>query len=123
MVHRVPTELAGQFFFIFSIFPISCRGSILVGGQLRGHENMTEAELIESMTEYFGLNAEMLSIYLTVTSGYLIVAYLVGGKLTRSQLVIISGLYIMFAAATTYLAIGYGMRGILTWSSISLQPS
>ena len=73
---------------------------------------MTDAELIESMTEYFGLNAEMLSIYLTVTSGYLIVAYLVGGKLTRSQLVIISGLYIMFAAATTYLAIGYGMRGI-----------
>ena len=73
---------------------------------------MTEAEMINSMTEYFALNAEMLSIYLTVTSGYLIVAYLVGHKLTRFQLVIISGLYVIFAGATTYLAVGYGMRGI-----------
>jgi len=73
---------------------------------------MTEAEIINSMTEYFGLNAEMLSIYLTVTSGYLIVSYLVGNKLTRFQLVIISGLYVIFAGATTYLAVGYGMRGI-----------
>jgi hypothetical protein len=73
---------------------------------------MSEAEIVESMTEYFGLNAEMLSIYLTVTSGYLIVAYLVGSKLTRSQLIIVSGLYLVFATATSYLAIGYGMRGI-----------
>lgn len=73
---------------------------------------MSEAELIESMTEYFGLNADMLSIYLTVTSGYLIVAYLAGRNLTRSQLIIISGLYLVFAGATTYLAVGYGMRGI-----------
>jgi len=85
---------------------------------------MTEAEIINSMTEYFGLNAEMLSIYLTVTSGYLIVAYLVGNKLTRFQLVIISGLYVIFAGATTYLAVGYGMRGIHYAESLrNLSPS
>ena len=58
---------------------------------------MTEAELIESAGIYYSLVADMLSIYLTATTGFLIVAYLIGDKLTRSQLIIVSGLYLVFA--------------------------
>jgi hypothetical protein len=73
---------------------------------------VTEAEVIDSMTQYFGLVADMLTLYLTATTGYLVVAYLVGKQLTRSQLVIISGLYLVFAFISAYLAVGYGMRGL-----------
>jgi hypothetical protein len=39
---------------------------------------MSESEILATMTEYFGLVADMLSLYLTATTGYLIVIYLVG---------------------------------------------
>ena len=73
---------------------------------------MTEAEIIESMGIYFALVSDMLPLYLTTTSGFLIVAYLVGKRLTTSQMVIISGLYLTFALVTTYLSVGYGLRGL-----------
>lgn len=73
---------------------------------------MSESETIGAMTEYFSLVADMLSLYLSATTGYLIIAYLVGFKLTRPQLVIVSGLYLSFALIATYLAVGYGFRGI-----------
>ena len=44
---------------------------------------MTEAELLEAATSYFELATGMISLYLTITSAYLIVAYLVGARLTR----------------------------------------
>lgn len=74
--------------------------------------SLTEAELIEAATTYFGLNAEMLTLYLTATSGFLLVAYLVAPKLTRYQLATVSGLYLVFALIATYLAIGYALRGM-----------
>ena len=37
--------------------------------------------------------------FLTVTSGYLIVAYLVGDKLTRAQVVLVSALFFFYATA------------------------
>lgn len=43
-----------------------------------------------------------LSIYLTIISGFLVVAYLVGNKLSRSQITMISLLYL---AATTFEAL------------------
>jgi hypothetical protein len=73
---------------------------------------MSESDILATMTDYFGLVADMLSLYLTATTGYLIVIYLVGIKLTRSQLAIISGLYLAFALIATYLTIAYGLRGM-----------
>ena len=58
---------------------------------------MTEAELLEVATSYFGLSIDMLGLYLTLTSGYLIVAFFIGARLTIFQLVIVSTLYV-FAA-------------------------
>ena len=73
---------------------------------------MTESEIIEAMTQYFGLVADMLTLYLTSTSGYLVVAYLIGAKITRSQLITFSSLYLIFAVVSSYLALGYGLRGL-----------
>ena len=73
---------------------------------------MTEIELVEALTSYHNLLFNMLSIYLTVTSGYIAVAYVVGDKLTRHQVTVISVLFIFFAAVTTWAAFGYAMRGM-----------
>ena len=70
---------------------------------------MTEAELIEVATSNYGLGIETLNLYLTVTSGYLIVAFFIGARLTIYQLVIISTLYVFTA--------GYVMRlGFIFWN-------
>lgn len=65
---------------------------------------MTEYEIADLAAAQFDRLAVLLdvlgthlSIYLTIISGYLIVAYAVGGKLSRLQVWIVSALY--FAAA------------------------
>ena len=73
---------------------------------------MTEPELVESLTAYHNLLFNVLAIYLTVTSGYLAVAYIVGAKLTSFQVLVISVLFVFFAAISTWGAFGYAMRGI-----------
>lgn len=73
---------------------------------------MTEAELIEAITSYHELLLNILSIYLTVTSGYLAVAYIVGDKLTTHQVTVISVLFIFFAGVSVWGAFGYASRGI-----------
>lgn len=67
---------------------------------------MTEAELVESITSYFDIAVSGMALYLTACSGYLIVAYLVGKKLTRSQNFIISTLFCFMASVMTYAGIG-----------------
>ena len=71
---------------------------------------MTEAEIVESITSYYELVVSMMGLYLTVTSGYLIVSYMVGSKLTRSQTAMVSALYIIVALMTTFGATGFLMR-------------
>jgi len=73
---------------------------------------MTELELVEAANSYFELGVEVLGFYMTVTSGFLIAAYLVGDKLTRSQMVTISTLYIFMAVVSTYAAFAYISRGV-----------
>ena len=63
---------------------------------------MSEADLLENLTAHFDLVIQILSLYLTVTSAYLIVAFMAGERLTSSQAVIISTLYIFMAAISTY---------------------
>lgn len=70
------------------------------------------AELIESSASYWELTVDILSFYLTVTSGYLIVAYLAGDKLTRSQMAIISTLYVFMAGMSAYGATAWAIRAL-----------
>jgi hypothetical protein len=71
---------------------------------------MTEAEIVESITSYYELVVSMMGLYLTVTSGYLIVSYMVGSKLTHSQTTMLSSLYVVFALITTFGVTGYFLR-------------
>ena len=60
---------------------------------------MTEFELIEA---YHGAEANWqgaAAIFISTVFGYIAAAYLVGSKLTRSQALIISGLYAFFCLA------------------------
>ena len=70
---------------------------------------MSEAELLESSASYMGLSLDVLSFYMTVTSGYLIVAFLAGSKLSGLQTNIVSTLYVFMAAVCTY-----GLFGLLS---------
>ena len=72
---------------------------------------MDMAELVEATTLYYGLAVDVLSFYMTVTSGFLIVAYLAGSKLSRPQVFIISTLYIGMAALAAYAATVWVLRG------------
>jgi len=63
---------------------------------------MTEFE-ISSMTYVANEAANTaLTLYLTVVSAYLIVAYTVGKRLTKSQLVFVNCLFVFFSIAFTY---------------------
>lgn len=65
---------------------------------------MTEAELWELILLSQGNVTSVAAIYFTVLSGYLIVAYLVGQKLTTTQFITVTGL---FTAAELLLTLGF----------------
>jgi hypothetical protein len=73
---------------------------------------MTSTELIEAATQYYGLAIEILAFYFTVTSAYLIVGFLVGDRLTRSQVLYISVLYIFMASLSSYTFFAWASRGV-----------
>ena len=74
---------------------------------------MTHSELVEASTAYFSVCTDMLSLYLTVTSGYLIVSYLAGAKLTRPQVSLITALYLLISGLSIFTFYGWGMRGVI----------
>lgn len=43
-----------------------------------------------------------MALYFTVISSYLIIAYMVGAKLARSQLIIVSSLFLVFAVSLVF---------------------
>lgn len=59
------------------------------------------------VTELFGQAQTALTIYLTVTSGYLLVAYLVGKSLTTFQVVVVTGLFVYFGVISSLSVYGY----------------
>ena len=58
---------------------------------------MTEAELISGAMDAWSNNLTALSIYITVISAYLITAYTAGKKMTRSQVIIVTVIFTIFA--------------------------
>lgn len=74
---------------------------------------MTEAELTASAALFFDLAVSAIALYVTICSGFLATAYLVGSKITRSQVVIISGLFVFVASIMTYGVYGWFWRAFL----------
>ncbi|QFU75550.1 hypothetical protein EY643_07735 [Halioglobus maricola] len=63
---------------------------------------MSEYELLDLMTSMEAHMATQFSLYLSVVSAYLVVAYLVGMNLSRAQMVIASALMIFAAGGQTW---------------------
>jgi hypothetical protein len=74
---------------------------------------MTEYETADLAASYFSVGLAFIGLYATSTSGYLIVAYNVGSKLTTSQLLLVSGLFLFLALLSTW-----GMFANMRWASL-----
>jgi len=73
---------------------------------------MTEFELKYLLAEN-GMGAlEAIGMYMTVTTAYLVAAYLAGRRLTTSQIITISGLYVVAAILCTWATSAYITSGI-----------
>lgn len=69
---------------------------------------MSEESLLEVAFIAWGNVATMLALLITLISGYMVAAYIVGSKLTRIQVVTINTLYI-------------GMSGFLVWACVEMS--
>ena len=58
---------------------------------------MTEYEVTDLLTNMINGGTPVLAVFITIVSGYLIVAWLVGQKLTGAQVTLINMVFIVFA--------------------------
>jgi len=65
---------------------------------------MTEFEIISLIYAANEAGNMAMALYLTTISGYLVVAYGIGAKLRRKQVVLINALFVFFSAAFTFSA-------------------
>jgi len=63
---------------------------------------MTESEIITLMLQSLDASFTTVTLYLSVISGYLIVAYLAGGSLTKSQVSLVNILFVVFSLFFAY---------------------
>lgn len=84
---------------------------------------MTEFELVESIGIYVSTALEAISIYLTIVSAYLIAAFMAGDRLTKSQVVIVSTLFVAGSLLFTYSSVGLLIRQAHFASKLALLES
>jgi len=68
---------------------------------------MTEYELLDLTTGTIDSMYDSVALYLSIVSGYLLVAYLAGANLTRTQTTIISTLFVFGAGLQIWGLISY----------------
>ena len=68
---------------------------------------MTEVDAWTLLNEFNNSGMNGMALYMTVTSGYLIIAYLVGKNLTTYQVALISIMFVIFALLFTYGVLGF----------------
>jgi len=72
--------------------------------------NEGDMGLLELVVEFNVAGMTAMTLYITVMSGYLFVAYMIGIKLTRLQCAIITGLFLWFSVFVTLGTVGYFAR-------------
>jgi hypothetical protein len=80
---------------------------------------MTEFEAIEALSGIAATAVTFLTVFISLTFGYLMVAYFVGAELTRFQSLVISGLYILAASMFG----GAAFLWTLAWDLLNAQES
>ena len=78
---------------------------------------MTEAEAIESMNGMADVAVSQLSVWVSITFGFLTVAYFLGSKLSRFQCAAISTLYIV----TSFLFGGSAIIYVHAWQLLRIR--
>ena len=83
---------------------------------------MTEAEMLDHFWNAQSAAMDALVIYITVVSGYLVVAFFVGGRLTRSQMLFVSTTFVVFSGfalwgTIEYFAIGFDIVEVMRSSA------
>ncbi|GAB5407435.1 MAG: hypothetical protein Aurels2KO_56660 [Aureliella sp.] len=73
---------------------------------------MTEVEAVTLTQSIFANATQGYTVFLTVLSGYLLVAHLAGKSLTLSQLTIITTLYVLVMAYTLYVWFGFSQAAL-----------
>lgn len=63
---------------------------------------MTEYESAELTFSLIGYGMTAMALYFTVVSGYLIGAYVVGAELSKSQVWIVTSLFVVFAVSLVF---------------------
>jgi hypothetical protein len=79
--------------------------------------SMSEAEILENISNHMGNAIEALSVYLSVTFAYISVAYVVGAKLSRFQVLVGSTLY-LFAALVSMIVVYMNIQ--VTYTLVNL---
>lgn len=70
---------------------------------------MSEAELFQSAQGVWSNAISLLVVQITLLSGYLVAAYVIGKELTSSQVTIVNGLYILLSS--------FVLMGVYTFSN------
>ena len=73
---------------------------------------MNSYEFAEAFAALLDTALSAWALYFSAISGYLVVAYLVGQKLTRSQLVVISGLFVVISVVMAFTSFSVTERAI-----------
>lgn len=82
---------------------------------------MTEYEMGELLYNTYDTLWETSQMYFTLVSAYLVVAWLVGKKLTRGQYVIVTALYLFWVAGIIQTQVFTGLSTLQLASSIASQ--
>ena len=71
---------------------------------------MTEYELVDSIATYNSIMQAWLTVLVTILSAYLIAAYMVGSRLSRSQAAILNTLYLGYSVLIVFAIVSAGSR-------------
>jgi len=74
---------------------------------LKGEPLVEYAELIAEVRENYSAAFEAMTLFLTVVTAYLVVAYTVGRELSKFQMFLTTGLFVVFALTFTIGAYGF----------------
>ena len=72
---------------------------------------MTEHEAVELSQIFFANLISVYAVFLTIITGYLVIAYIVGSSLKLGQVSIINGIFLSGTVWTTWAGFAYLMSG------------
>ena len=73
---------------------------------------MTEYELVDAIASFNSGAGSWSAMYFTILSAYLVAAYLAGAQLSHSQMLIVSGAFVVAASMCCFVAVSHTLRSL-----------